>query len=68
MPIKRGYYALFQVNDIKNALRQFRISAKGSIAMKTKSTKLFRVMMLLICVVLALSMVACSEREPDDDG
>ena len=35
--------------------------------MKTKNAKLFRVLMILVCLVLALSMVACSERQKDDE-
>ena len=31
----------------------------GDNTMKTKNAKLFRVLMILVCLVLALSMVAC---------
>ena len=46
--------------------------------MKTKSKNLFKIFLLLVCVLLALSLVACSERQkteevgpdvpPDDDN
>ena len=35
--------------------------------MKTKSKNLFKIFLLLVCVLLALSLVACSERQKTDE-